>query len=263
MNKSPFPGIDPYLERYWRDVHTALMVYSRDAIQDQLPTDLAARVDESVTIDLEEERPRKVAPDVSVSEDEAVLVSEQPVAVLTDVAEPLIVAAEYTERHIEIIDTKSSDRIVTVIEILSPTNKLPGLDRNRYIDKQQTYVKSRSNLVEIDLIRSGDFVVAVSPANLSPEELDSPIVCIRRASRPLDAEIYRLPLREKLPTIRIPLREDDADVALNLQAIVDQAYTRGRYGNRIDYAAEPTPPLSPEDAQWAEGVLRQAGLRRE
>ena len=68
----------------------------------------------------------------------------------------MIVAADYTERHLEIIDTKSGDRIVTVIEILSPTNKLPGLDRNRYLDKQQTYVRSRSNLVEIDLLRAGE-----------------------------------------------------------------------------------------------------------
>lgn len=262
MNKSPFPGMDPYLERYWRDVHTALMVYSRDAIQDQLPTDLAARVEESVTIDLDEDTSRKAAPDISVSEDAAAFRSEQAVGVLSTVAEPLIVAADYTERHLEIIDTKSGDRIVTVIEILSPTNKLPGLDRNRYLDKQQTYVRSRSNLVEIDLIRSGDFVVAVSLANLSPEELDSPIACIRRTTRPLDAEIYRLPLRNKLPTIRIPLREGDSDVALDLQAVVDLAYARGRYGNRIDYSVEPTPPLSPEDAQWAEGILQQAGLRK-
>ncbi|MDP6502539.1 MAG: DUF4058 family protein [Planctomycetota bacterium] len=24
---SPFPGMDPYLEYFWRDVHTALTVY--------------------------------------------------------------------------------------------------------------------------------------------------------------------------------------------------------------------------------------------
>jgi len=26
--KSPFPGMDPYLERYWRDLHQSLIIYT-------------------------------------------------------------------------------------------------------------------------------------------------------------------------------------------------------------------------------------------
>ena len=42
--KSPFPGMDPYLESYWGDVHTRLMVYASNQINAQLPDELQARV---------------------------------------------------------------------------------------------------------------------------------------------------------------------------------------------------------------------------
>jgi hypothetical protein len=42
------------------------------------------------------------------------------------------------------------------------------------------------------------------------------------------------------------------------QQIVDEAYVRGRY-DRTDYRQPLEPPLSTEDAAWAENLLRQAG----
>ena len=48
---SPFPGMDPYLESHWRDVHTRMMTYLCDQIQDQLPPNLVARVEQSVSVD--------------------------------------------------------------------------------------------------------------------------------------------------------------------------------------------------------------------
>jgi hypothetical protein len=258
---SPFPGMDPYLERYWRDVHTRLMVYAADTIQNQLPGDLAARVEESVSVDDDGDETQKFAPDVSLAEEHRAAWHPPAAGTATAVAEPLIVAAEPVERHIEIIDTKSADRIVTVIEFLSPSNKLSGIDRSRYIEKQHEYLKSTSNLVEIDLIRAGDFIVAVSPGNLTPAYLDSYIACVRRADRRAEAEIYRMPLREELPSIWIPLRRTDTDIALNLQALINTCYDRSRYSTKIDYTAEPRPPLPPGDAEWANELLRAAGLR--
>lgn len=46
--KSPFPGMDPYLEAYWGDVHQRLVMYLSDAIQVNLPVDLRSRVEERV-----------------------------------------------------------------------------------------------------------------------------------------------------------------------------------------------------------------------
>jgi hypothetical protein len=34
---SPFPGMDPYLEASWRDVHSRLIIYVTDTIQDARP----------------------------------------------------------------------------------------------------------------------------------------------------------------------------------------------------------------------------------
>ena len=48
---SPFPGMDPYLEEHWRDVHAALIIYARDALQGVLPGSLRARVEERVLLE--------------------------------------------------------------------------------------------------------------------------------------------------------------------------------------------------------------------
>ncbi|MBW3600284.1 MAG: DUF4058 family protein [Planctomycetes bacterium] len=40
---SPFPGMDPYLEAFWGDVHASLVTYARDQLRVQLSPDLKAR----------------------------------------------------------------------------------------------------------------------------------------------------------------------------------------------------------------------------
>ena len=86
-------------------------------------------------------------------------------------------------------------------------------------------------------------------------------VCVRRGWRPESAEVYRIPLRERLPIIKIPLRERDDDVFLDLQEMVNHAYIEGEYDDEVDYKADPDPPLSPADAKWAAKLLREKRLR--
>jgi hypothetical protein len=74
-------------------------------------------------------------------------------------------------------------------------------------------------------------------------------------------DVYRIPLRERLPGIRIPLRPQDADLPLDLQPLIDQVYRKGRYGGSIDYRHDPEPPLGTEDAMWADAILKSRGLR--
>ena len=260
--RSPFPGMDPYLESYWGDVHTGLMVYARDELQDQLPTDLLARVEEEVSIDLEGER-RSAKPDVYMVDRAERPWGGEPTGTTAAVAEPLIVPVDdpATERYITIIDRSSGDRVVTVIEVLSPTNKIPGDGREKYRRKQGDYIEAGVNLVEIDLVRSGIFSLAVSPNSIGKHFRTPYRVCVRRATRRNEAEIYRAPLREPLPTIPIPLRPTDRDVTLNLQRMVDLCYWKGRYSSAIDYREDPDPPLGSADARWADELLRAAGLR--
>ncbi|MBI4605817.1 MAG: DUF4058 family protein [Planctomycetes bacterium] len=257
---NPFPGMNPYLEAHWRDVHTSMMVYMRDHLQDQLPDDLVARVEESVSIDSGEGR-RGVNPDVRVVEEMSGLSLEHSSAPALAVAEPLLIAVDdlATERHVEILD-QGDHRVVTAIEVLSPTNKVDADERVRYRKKQREYLRGLVNLVEIDLIRDGEFVLAVPPEKIPPSRRTQYLICVRRACRPLTVEVYDAPLRQRLPAFRVPLRPTDQDASLDLQAIVDLCYQRGRY-TAIDYRREPEPPLSEEDARWADGLLREKGLR--
>lgn len=86
------------------------------------------------------------------------------------------------QRHIEIIDPNSGNRVVTAIELLSPANKCTRADRRAYREKQREYIQGGVNLVEIDLIREGSFIVAI-PEGLVPRECRAPyIICVRRAA---------------------------------------------------------------------------------
>jgi hypothetical protein len=72
--------------------------------------------------------------------------------------------------------------------------------------------------------------------------------------------VYRVPLRERLPVIAIPLRPADRDVPLALQVGLDQCYRNGGYDD-VDYRGAPEPPLAVGDASWADALLREQGRR--
>jgi len=261
---SPFPGLDPYLEAHWRDVHTALMIYARDAIHEQLPGDLFARVEEGVEIDIES-HVRTVAPDVRVVESlTGWSGGSTATAVVEDVAEPMVIRVDepMTERHIEICDRSSGGRVVTAIEVLSPTNKVSGEGREQYKQKQREYLGAGVNLVEIDLIRSGQHTVSLPLRNIPKDRRTGLYVCIRRAESLGLAHVYDIALNRPLPPILIPLRPTDQDIRLDLQSLLTQAYDRGRYAATIDYTQDPDPPLPPNATEWANGLLRSAGRRK-
>ena len=263
---SPFPGVDPYLEEHWGDIHTRLMVYISDQINEQLPNGLQARVEESVCVDLEE-LSRWIYPDVRVIEQpESTFAASAAVAVDVAeavVAEPTIISLpseQITERHIEIVDLKSGNRVVTAIELLSPANKKEESGRQAYRRKQFEYIAGRVNLVEIDLIRSGRVILAIPEGRLR-EDLKTPyLICVRRVQRPDEAEIIHFPLDQPVPNFRIPLRSTDADIVLQLQPLLDDCYRRGRYAS-IDYSQPPRPSFSPPEDAWADELLRAKGLR--
>jgi hypothetical protein len=179
------------------------------------------------------------------------------------VADPLIVTWDdepRIQRSVRIIDTRSGNRVVTVIEFLSRSNKLDPVGRDAYRRIQRDDLDAGANLVEIDLIRAGAYVLR-APETVVPDGYRSPYrVCVSRGGLPARAELYRVSLRSPLPYIRIPLRESDEDARLDLQQLIEQVYADGAYDD-IDYTVDPDPPLSPEDAAWADQLLRQQGKR--
>jgi hypothetical protein len=261
--KSPFPGMNPYLEQHWRDVHHRLITYASDELQAGLPGDLRARVEERVFVESAQGVERSVYPDIRVIEKGR---PGQPAAAMASevaVAEPLVLhlADEpVSEGFIEIIDAGSGNRVVTVIEFLSLSNKLPGEGRKLYRKKQRECKEGGVSLVEIDLLRAGRWVLVAPAERIPASHRTTYQVCVRRSWQPTAVEIYRVPLRERLPIIRIPLRETDPDARLDLQTLIDQCYRNGRYDD-LDYTVEPNPPLDPADAAWADAWLREQGRR--
>lgn len=260
---NPFPGMNPYLEQRWGSVHTALAVYIADALNEQLPGDLEAHVEESLSVDFTEGRSRTIYPDVGVIERppelDGGLESDSSVAV----AEPCVVALSddpQTLRHVEIIDRNSGNRVVTAIELLSPANKSNKEGRRAYFRKRAEYFDAGVNIVEIDLTREGKFVLAIERRFL-PQNCRTPyLICIRRVTRPDEAELYPIPLADPLPNIRIPLRPTDRDVVLQLQPLLNDCYRKGRYSS-IDYTKPLDPPLDPADTAWVDELFRSKRLQ--
>jgi hypothetical protein len=258
--KSPFPGMDPYLERHWLDVHTKLVTYSADALNTRLPPELIARTQERIAIESEDDVPDRLAPDVRVLEAVQAMQSEPSSSGSAMAVAPYRLVAliePITERFIEIIEA-TGERLVTVIEFPSPTNKR-GEGLKAFRSKREKVLAGRVNFVEIDLVRTGDWRKLLRPH--SPRRgTGSPYRATVRAIRDPEAVYYYpMSLREPLPAIRIPLRRDDPQVDLQLQPLVEQAYANGRYARPLDYSKPPDPPLDTEDAAWAEEVLKAAG----
>lgn len=259
-DKNPFPGMNPYLEQYWRDVHTRLMIYLCDQLQGQLPAGLWASVEEQVTVDAEdEERAQSFHPDVHVGEDW--MVAEGLRSSAATVAEPLVLIEpnEKPQRHVQIVD--AGGRVVTAVEVLSRTNKLAEDRRRAYRRKQRAYLDGGVNLVEIDLVRDGTHIVLAPLEQIKPSLRTPYLISIWRVAQPDVRFAYPLPWSQRLPRIPIPLRRQDPDAVVDLQELIDLCYDQGRYHARIDYQRDPEPPLSATDARWADELLRRLDLR--
>ena len=108
------------------------------------------------------------------------------------------------------IRDRQSRQLVTAVELLSPTNKRPGPDREQYLRKRRQYVQARVHLVEIDLLRNGPRL----PLEDLPE-CDYYVLVGRSGEYPRVA-VWPLRLRDSLPTIPIPLHPPDGDVDARL-----------------------------------------------
>lgn len=122
--------------------------------------------------------------------------------------------------HADPLDAKK--RLVTAIEVLSHSNKAPGEHgRALYVRKQQKLLRTKTNLVEIDLLRSGAHSTAVSLDRLRAKAGAYDYhVCMHRFDNLEDHFVYPIGLAERLPDVAIPLLPEDADVKLNLQNCV-------------------------------------------
>ncbi len=255
--KSPFPGMDPYLETRWSNVHVLLIGALTAQLKRVLPAGLAAKPEQEVLLDTTEFEPRiAYRPDVSVVETPAPGGPAPTVAGGVAVAEPVRVRTFVRERKlrwIEIVDERDHGRLVTAIEVLSPSNKASGEDRTRYQRKIRLYFRAGVSLVEIDLLRGDRRRMWFTWDQLTREQRKDYLVLVRRRKWPV-IHAYPVALRTPLPTIAVPLRPSDADVPLDLQAALARVYDEGPFDS-IDYSSPCEPPLSPADVEWAAGLV--------
>jgi len=258
--KSPFPGMDPFLEPHWLDVHSRLVHDAANAIQRQLPAALVARIGERLVVEEDEEATRSILPDVQVFEyrgnGESARIMEAPGGVA--VAEPLLIRVPKLRRRetfVQIIEPASEGRVITLLEFISPGNKLSRTGRRLYSRKRAEAIDAEISFVEIDLTRAGEPVFRFNLDVLPRTHRTQYHASIWRSGNEDDRyEVYPIPLRERLPAIRIPLRPDDQDAVLDLQELVDRAYEEGRYVV-LDYSRPLKPPLSDDDRAWATELL--------
>jgi hypothetical protein len=165
------------------------------------------------------------------------------------------------QAFLEVLDVGSGGRVVTVIEFLCAANKVPGEGQTLYLQKRREPQDGAVNLVEIDLTRAGRRILTVPPERIPPSHRTTYQICVWRASKPRQIEVYPAPLAARLPTIAVPLRESDDDVPLELQVLIERCYSHGRYDD-LDCGSPPSPPLTGADEAWSDELLRSAGLRR-
>lgn len=157
------------------------------------------------------------------------------------------------ERFLE-IRLRETREVVTVLELLAPSNKRAGSEGRRgYLAKREQILSSRTNLVELDLLRGGErlpIIPALPPADC--------FALVRRGALRPKIECYFWTVREALGTAPIPLRAPDAAAHLDLQAAIGSVYQRAGYAQWLDYAGPPQPPMKPEDASWAMAIVASA-----
>jgi Protein of unknown function (DUF4058) len=253
---SPFPGMNPYIERasVWHDFHERWIPLAADLIGAQVLPRYFVRIDEQMYIHVlpSEERRFVGRGDVLVSA--LTPAKSNTVATIPVLEAPAEVGVPVIDTeglsYLEIRDRDSLE-LVTVVELLSPSNKYAGPDREQYLAKARKLQQSWVHFVEIDLLRGGPRM-----SWLNMPACDYCAVVSRYERRP-KAEFWPIQLRDRLPEIPIPLRQGDADARLDLQQVLHRIYDAAGYVYHI-YAGPPEPALSVADAAWAQTFLPAA-----
>jgi Protein of unknown function (DUF4058) len=249
---SPFPGMDPYLESWiFGSFHSSVIAAIYDRLNPGLPKRFIASTELYVWRVDSAEKLLLGAPDVFVSDRDAIPAGGG----LATIAAPIntvLPGVTRKQRYIKIVDSEER-RVVTVIEVLRPSNKIGSDDGQAYRLKREEYIASGISLVEIDLLRSGQRPPLGDPA----PPISDYYILVHRGWEKDRMGIWPLSVRDSLPIVPIPLDPDVPDAMLDLRPCIDHVYEHGRYAEQFDYAKPPKPPLREPDATWARELLAQ------
>lgn len=260
---TPFPGMDPYLERpsMWPGVHNRLIVAIADDLSPRVRPHYYVAVEERVYFSEDEDGrdPFVGIPDAIITgttgNGGSPSAPYEPLpkgVAMTTVHVGIPVQAR--EAYLELRDTGTGS-VVTVIELLSPSNKRPGKGRDLYERKRARFLETWTHMVEVDLTRAGEPMRFADNGSVSDYR-----ILIRRGGTPR-ATLYTFGVRHAIPAFRLPLKRGDAEPVLDIGKLLHELYDRAGYDLALDYTSQPTPPLSPVDSEWADALLGEKGLR--
>jgi hypothetical protein len=258
--QSPFPGKDPYLEgNWWTSFHAEFIPMIAHQLMPMLrPKYIAAPERKYISGTLDEVMiSTKSVPDVGIRRSKArdsQLHSTTATAIAPSARLRTRLATKVPHYRIEIRDVKER-RLVTAIELLSPTNK--GSGRKAYQRKRQKFLHSSAHLLEIDLHHQGQRI----PLS-DPYPPGAYCVLLNRARKRNWTEVWAFGLDERLPTVPVPLLRGDDDVPLDLQQAFEKVYDAGGFDLAVDYQEPPDVELSAGELEWLDRHLREAGLRK-
>jgi hypothetical protein len=257
--KSPFPGMDPYIEEcgLFEDFHDDLISEMKHALARAVPEQYIVRTAERpyVVIAVTEGKDEHIfKPDVGIVATNGAGLAATAGAIAVAEAEDdtesiamrAFIANDYRENFIEIYVNQPERVLVTCIEVLSPANKRPGTNGwDTYLRKRQGLLLGEANFVELDLLRGGERFPMLDPWPNSPYTL-----LVSHRMRAPKCRVWRGDFRKPLPPIPVPLLTPDSDVTLELQPMVDAIYARSKYARDIDYARPLSKPLTEDEASW-------------
>jgi hypothetical protein len=255
---SPFPGMDPFIEdQEWEDFHSTFNTVIRETLAPGVEPRYIVRIERRVYVEhglSDDEQVRWADVSVLWSGGEAPVAAVPSANAGTALApvECLLPSPQERRETYLVIREVESMEIVTIIETLSPANKRASSDgRDQYLAKREEILNSRTNLVELDLLRGGKRlpVVGMPPG-------DYYAIVSRGHKRP-KTDVYSWTLRQALPEIPIPLKKDEPEVLLNLQQVFTTVFDRARYQLSLNYAGSPNVPLSEGDGSWMRQLVPQ------
>ncbi len=208
-----FPGMDPYLEHplLWGDFHLRFIVMLANQVQACLRPRYVASI---ASRTFREWRVPRFGPDLIVNENRAGQTPDSA-RVSRPVDAPIMLELEdvqVSESRVEILDVTDHEKVVTAIEVVSPSNKRLGPGRRSYRRKRREMLADNINVIEIDVLRTGRRVLCIP--SVPRRKTTAPEDCQRDSSPQAQAFRGRIILRcgqGDRPTNEEAAREFDCD----------------------------------------------------
>lgn len=248
---SPFPGMDPYLEDpdHWPSFHAKFISEIDTQLGGVLGDRYRSDIEKRVYILDDEDPGAQFVADLAIRTGGESTGDVKYEAASGGIAVMETWPLEVTEWYLAIRSSDAS-KVVTILEVLSPANKTHGSrGRIKYRSKRERILRSRTHLVEIDLLRAGK-----PPMPVKSPSSDYRLYVSKSDRRP-QGKLWPFDLSDPLPSVPIPLLGSES-VTLDVQSAFDATFRHGHYDRKLDYNGSPVPPLSPTQSKWAKKLLK-------